>query len=75
MIPFVVYVDQKVFQELEEEAPPKVPKASRLFPLRKKIYSHENVKVKEEKHKFNIWEKYNIHVDQKKTNFLKGRKL
>ena len=36
MIPFVVYVDQKVFQELEEEAPPKVPKASRLFPLRKK---------------------------------------
>lgn len=82
MIPFVVYVDQKVFQELEEEAPPGIPKASRLFPLRKKIYSHENIKVKEDKdfleeqkHKFNIWEKYNIHVDRKKIDFLKGRKL
>lgn len=82
LIPFVVYVDQKVFQELEEEAPPKIPKANKLFPLRKKIYSRENVKVvedkdfiEEQKRKFNIWEKYSIHAENKKTNLLKGRKL
>jgi hypothetical protein len=82
MIPFVVYTEQEIFQELEEDPPVPLSKAARMFPLRKKIYSHQDVKRKndksfldEQKQKFNIWEKYNIVLDKKKTNPLKNRKL
>ena len=82
MIPFVVYVEQEVFQELEEEPPTPPTKAARMFPLRKKIYSRKDFKVKEDKsfldrqkHKFNIWEKYNIVVERKRNNIFKERTL
>lgn len=84
ILPFVVYVEQGFFQELEEEAPPPIPKATRLFPMRKAIYSGKNVSVEKEKtlaekqgHKFNIWEKYNIQLDNHKTkeSIFKERKL
>lgn len=82
MIPFVVYVEQEVFQELEEEQPTPLTKAARMFPLRKKIYSRKDFKVKEDKsfldkqkHKFNIWEKYNVVVERKRNNIFKERTL
>ena len=72
----------KVFQELEEEPPTPPTKAARMFPLRKKIYSRKDFKVKEDKsfldrqkHKFNIWEKYNIVVERKRNNIFKERTL
>ena len=73
LLPFVIFVDQQQFQELVEQSPPPLPKAS-LFPLRKKVYYHkfekqnekEKSPLEEQQQKFNIWKKYGIYFDKKK---------
>ncbi|MGL5913552.1 MAG: hypothetical protein ACRCZB_05250 [Bacteroidales bacterium] len=69
--PFIIYVEKNRFQELNEADPIQQPKANRVFPLRKKIYSKENVHLTKKSDdsvsqgkRFNIWEKFNIKLDQ-----------
>lgn len=81
LVPFVLYVDQNLIQELEEEPLELPSKASLIFPKRKQVYAKTlkndsiegKTSVDQQKQKFNIWERYNIHIDNKKSS--KKKKL
>lgn len=84
LIPFVIFVEEKTVQELEEKSKKEKSKMDRLFPMRKSIYNKTAVNKKEvsdvEKlgKQFNIWEKYNIQLNNRKNkteSLFKGRIL
>ena len=76
ILPFVIFVDQNKFEELEEKTPKPISPADRLFPYRKKVYSKKiNLHLESptssadaQAKRFSIWEKFNIHLDSVKKN-------
>ena len=75
ILPFVIYVNEGVFEELEEEQPEPLSKADRLLPLRKQVYTK---KTKQEKSqdvisiqskRFQALEKFNK-IQKQKSSIL-----
>jgi hypothetical protein len=82
LTPFIIYPEEGIFESLKEEDPPPVNHRSLLFPMwelvrKDKIdLSKKEDDIKKLGKQFNIWEKYNIHLDNmkkteaRKTGFL-----
>jgi hypothetical protein len=82
LTPFIIYPEEGIFKSLKEEDPPSVNHRRLLFPMGKLVredkldLSKKEDNIKKFGRQFNVWEKYNIHLDNmkkteaRKTGFL-----
>jgi hypothetical protein len=72
LIPFIIYPEDNVFNTLKEQDPAAINRRELLLPMGSLVKRDKiNLSKKEDnlqvfKKQFNIWEKYNIHLDNMK---------
>jgi hypothetical protein len=77
--PFIIYPQEQKFNELKENDPPKINRRSLLFPMGK-LVREDKIDLSKEKEdnvknwskNFNVWDKYNIHIETEKKKTEKN---
>ena len=72
LVPFLVYPELQEFYELKENEPPKINRRNVLFPMGLKVKEDKIDLIKENEDDikklakgFSMWDKYNIHLENK----------
>jgi hypothetical protein len=82
LTPFIIYPEDNIFKALKEEDPPAINRRSLLLPMGKLVredkidFTKKENEVERIAKRFNVWEKYGIHLNNmKKAEYNKNKFL